>query len=165
MECYPATEVLTTLQREPIAPLWPELEPLLTEHWREIDPYPDIPMEANRSMYEWAETADKLRVYTLRTGAGELVGYAIYFVGLSPHYRASKQATHDVLYVRPDWRRGLIGLQLIQYADGQLRAEGVQVVYQKVRTCLDFSRLLERIGYEQIETVWARRLDRCDEED
>ncbi len=54
----------------------------------------------------------------------------------------------------------MLGARFIQWCDEQLTAEAVQVVYQHVKLAYDFGSLLTRLGYEPIETVWGRRLDR-----
>jgi hypothetical protein len=49
-------------------------------------------------------------------------------------------------------------MRLIEHADAQLAAEGVQVVFQHVKTAHNFGPLLERLGYEHVENVYAKRL-------
>lgn len=147
-----------TFQREPIRALWAELWPLLVAHWEEIATWPDIPLDPDREAYAEADDAGLLRLYTARDAAGLLVGYAAYVVRTHLHYRHSKQAVQDVVYLRPECRRGRIGRQLLEYGDAQLAGEGVQVVYQHVKLTHNFGPLLERLGYEHVENVYARRL-------
>jgi hypothetical protein len=35
--------------------------------------------------------------------------------------------------------------------------DGVQVIYHHVKCAIDFGPLLKVLGYEQVETVWAKR--------
>lgn len=148
-----------TFARESIRGLWPELWPLLFAHWEEIATWSDIPMDPDREAYEAIEDAGLLRLYTARNAQG-LVGYAAYVVRTHLHYRGSVQAVQDVVYLRPEYRQGRIGQKLLEAADADLASEGVQVVFQHVKLAHNFGPLLERLGYEHLENVYARRLDR-----
>lgn len=135
------------------------LDELLRRHWHEIAHFPDIPLSVDWEAYEGVEATGKLRAYTARAD-GELVGYAAYFVNRNPHYKSSLQAFQDVLYVAPEHRKGRIGYKLIAFADAQLAAEGVQVTYQHSKVVHDIGAILERQGYELVDAVYAKRLDR-----
>lgn len=131
---------------------------LLELHWREIAHYQDIPLEIDWPVYEAAEKAGKLYVYTARI-EGELIGYSCHFVGPNPHYKSSIQAVQDVLYVEPVHRRGSVGFRLIRFADRDLKAAGVQISYQHSKVAQPIGALLERLDYEAIDTIYGKRLD------
>lgn len=136
------------------------IDELLRRHWLEIAHYPDIPLEVDWGAYEGVEAVGALRAYTVRAD-GEIIGYASYFVRHNPHYRSSLQAVQDVLYLAPEHRGGRVGYRLIAFADEQLRAEGVQCTYHHVkRAHPGLGRLLEFMGYEIVDELWAKRLDR-----
>lgn len=152
-----------SMQPELIKGLWPELEPLLTRHKDEIAHYPDIALNVDKATYEALEAAGKLRCYTARTLPDyELIGYEVCLVGPNLHYQDSIQAKQDVLYLAPEWRKGRLGLRLVDYADGMLRNEGTQVNYQhvKAKAGQNFGPALERMGYELVDLIYAKRLDR-----
>lgn len=149
---------LKSFQRESARALWPEIMPLLQTHWREIAHYQDIPLDPDVDQYNAADDAGMLRCFTARVD-GVLVGYAIYFVRSNMHYRSSKQAVQDVLFLLPEYRKSRIGIELIKHCDEQLRGEGVQAVYQHVKQSHNFGPLLERLGYELVDLIYARRLD------
>ena|SRR5437660_11181995 len=135
------------------------VDELLGRHWLEIAHYPDIPLDVDWKVYEGVEADGKLRAYTARVD-GVLIGYASYFVNHNPHYRSSLQATQDVLYLAPEYRKSRIGYRLIAFADAQLAAEGVQAVYQHSKAAHDIGPILERQGYELVDLLYAKRLDR-----
>lgn len=145
--------------QERMADLWPELAPLLEKHWREVAHYPDIALEPDYLGYDAMETAGAVRAYTARH-YGRLIGYVIYFVRANLHYRSSFQAWQDVLFVDPA-HRGRIGMKLLRWSHDRLRDDGVQVVYQhvKAKPTLDFGPALERMGYELVDKIYAKRLD------
>lgn len=146
--------------RESIAEVVDEIKPLLIAHYEEIAHYLDIPLKPDYQRYIQAETAGLLRIFTARVD-GELVGYAIYLLMHHLHYSDSLQAHQDILYLAPDHRRGGTGMRLIRHADCALAEEGVQVVVQhvKARADLNFGPLLERMGYELMDHIYAKRLD------
>lgn len=148
-----------TLQRESFTAIWPEMKPLAEAHWREIAHYQDIPLDPDHQVYDAATASGNVVFFTVRDEDGRMVGYAGYFVRANIHYRGSKQAVQDVLFLLTEYRRSRIGMALIAYCDDQLRADGVQVVYQHVKVAHNFGPLLERIGYEHVEHIYARRLD------
>lgn len=136
-----------------------EIAPLLEAHYREIAHYQDIPLNVDYDRYLRAEAAGNLRIYTVRVSLA-LIGYAIFAVGPSGRYMGSLQAHQDVLYLDQAYRRGRIGMTFIEWCDGQLRNEGVQVVFQHVKDRHNFGPLLERLGYTLMDHIYARRLDR-----
>lgn len=146
-----------TFQREKLSEAWDELLPLLQEHWKEIAHYQDIPLDIDRATYERLESSDAIRLFTLREGE-ELVGYACFFLVHHPHYRSSKQAQQDVIYIAPKARGGS-GYRFIKDCDEELRKEGVQVVSHHVKAAHNFGPMLERIGYDLQDLIYTRRLD------
>lgn len=137
-----------------------EIAPLLDAHWAEIAHYQDIPVAVDYDAYLRLESNNQLRIYTIRAGI-ELVGYALFTVRHSLHYQSSLQAHQDVLYLDPAYRRGSIGWRFITWCDTQLMLDGVQVVYQHQKLAHPaLGKVLARIGYESVDQLWARRLDR-----
>lgn len=135
-----------------------ELLPLFFLHWKEIAHFPDIMLEPDTDAYLRAEATGNLRVFTARDDSGEAIGYAVFFLRQNPHYKSSLQASQDILFIKPD-RRGT-GMRLIKWCDEQLALEGVQAVYHHVKQAHNFGPMLERIGYEPVEYIYTRRLDK-----
>jgi hypothetical protein len=145
-----------TFQLESMESVIEEIKPLIEKHWEEIAHFKDIPLDPDYDSYGAGERLGKLRIFTVRLESGELIGYAVFYIG-SLHYQSTKTASQDILFVLPE-HRGLTGYRFIEYCDNQLRAEGTQVVYQHVKVAHDFGPLLRRIGYEAVDTLYARRL-------
>lgn len=136
-----------------------ELGPIIAAHKDEIAHYQDIPLDPDWESYYAIQGAGALRPFTLRDAAGELQGYAVFFVRPNGHYRSSLQAVQDILYLAPRWRGRMIGFRFIKWCDAQLRVEGVQAVYQHCKASRDLGPLLKRLGYELVDLVYAKRLD------
>lgn len=136
-----------------------EIEDLIEAHWREIAHWHDIPLMPDWGAYERMAEAGLLRIYTVRTSTSRLVGYAVFFVKHNPHYSTSLQASQDILFLMPAHRGAAVGAGLVQYAEADLRSIGVQVVYHHIKHAFDFGPMLDRLGYERVEHVMAKRLD------
>jgi hypothetical protein len=147
---------MRTIRQEPFAQFMDELKPLLDVHWREVAHYEDIPLNPDYGFYC---SSPALRCMTVRDD-GELTGYAIYGVGRNKHYMDSVQSVQDVLFVHPK-HRGFAGKRLIRASDAMLKAEGVQVSYHHVKKAHPvLGRLLVSEGYEVVEEIYAKRLDK-----
>lgn len=133
---------------------------IMETHWREISAYDDIELAPNWALYEALERAGTLRAYGARCD-GLLVGYAIFFVAAHPHYAGSLQATEDILYVHPEYRRGRVGIELVRYTERELKRLGVQVVHHHVKVAHPaLGKVLEHLGYNMVETIYSKRLDK-----
>jgi GNAT superfamily N-acetyltransferase len=147
----------------PVESCYMEIAPiLLAEHWAEVGHYKDIPIDMEWPKYFALQESGKLRCYLIRGHLNEehseqvLMGYAFYIVDEHLHYRTTKVAMQDILYVRKPYRG--IGRAFLTWCDEQLRAEGVVTVTHHVKPWYDFSSMLERLGYEKAETIYSRRL-------
>lgn len=142
---------------ERLSAVWDEAQPLVAAHYREIAHHADIALNPDRDCYFAAEEAGHLRCFTARKET-KLIGYAVYFVRHSLHYQQSLQAVQDVLFLDPR-ERGSAGARFIAWCDRKLRDDGVQLVWQHMKAAHSFGPMLERMGYELIDLVYARRLD------
>lgn len=113
-------------------------------------------LSVDDGLYLELERNGALRVYTVRI-AGVLVGYSVMFVREHPHYKPNLQATQDALYVDAH-HRGRLGVKLMRYVDEHLSHEGVGTVYRQSNVRRNIGSLLERMGYQPVETVYMRRL-------
>lgn len=143
-------------QTEPFKDFWPEARSLLLRHWEEIAAR-DItgPLDVNREMYEAMDAAGMLHITTARE-AGELIGYAVYFLTPHPHYRALRTAEADVFFLAPEQRKGLTGPRLLRTAERVLAERGANVIVQKVKTAHDCGAVFRRMGYSHTENVWMK---------
>lgn len=158
----PARELSSevTIGLEPFDVFYPDGKELLYKHWREIAHYDDIPLDVDEEAYRRVEQSGMLRIFVARQG-GKIVGYAVFIVRYNPHYMGSLQANEDVIYVDPACRRSTIGLRLIRHCDEALAAEGVQVAFHHVkRAHPTLGTILQRRGYEIVDIIYAKRLDR-----
>lgn len=142
---------------ERLQDIWDEILPILKEHYLEIAHYKDIKFEPNISEYYKLEDLGFLKVFTARENE-ELIGYNIFFIKSNMHYKSSLQAANDVIFIKRD-RRGF-GKKFIIWCDDELRKLGVQIIYHHIKFSQDWSVMLEKIGYEPIDKIMGKRLDK-----
>lgn len=151
-------EKKVTYQVERVAEVIEEIKPLLEAHWGEIALYRDrFPLRPDYGKYLHLDSVGMALVATVRAG-GVLIGYAVYFIMPHLHYQDCRIAMNDILYIKPEHRRGRVGIRLLGFAEDRLRQAGVDRILQHVKTQHDFGRLLERIGYEETERTFEKLL-------
>lgn len=149
-----------TYAREQFNDCFDEALPLLHTHWLEISHDLDIPLDPDVDRYSELDQEGKIRIYTARVN-GVLVGYVVFFLVINLHYRSSFQAHADLVYVDPARRNSTIGLRLLKFAEAELRDENVQLADHHVKLAHPaLGVILERMGYEPVETIYRKRLDR-----
>lgn len=150
---------MITFAVEKMADVLEEIQPLLEQHYQEVA------LNKNRAVlapdwgrYEAAEAARALAVYTARDG-GTLVGYSVWLINWHLHYKFMLVASNDVFYVRPDRRAPRVALRLIEFSEERLREAQVdRVVYHVKYGKVDFSPLLQRLGYRDEEKIVGKTL-------
>ena len=144
-------------QQEDFSSIYPEIAPLMEINFRETGADPSIPLDLNKELIDHVSKLGSYKLFTARTDSGELVGYCGMYVSFNMHFKSSKQASQDVIFIHPDHRG--FGLSFIKWIDQQLKELGVEMVYQSVTEKFDWSLILKRIGYQKAETLYSRRLN------
>jgi len=140
------------IQRESIADMVMEAQPLLSLHYEEIAWRKDkIKLEPDWDQYARMELMGNLIGYSGRVG-GKLKGYAVFFVRPHLHYRNTLQAINDIIFIHPSHRKGRSGIAMIQFAEEDLKSIGVQLISYHIKRVLDWGPMAERLGYEEVET-------------
>ena len=138
-----------------------DMVPLLERHHLELSHYKDIPLNPDFESYKRIYDLKMMKVFTARVDNslemnGELVGYNIFIVSKSLHYSDYLCAVQDSIYI--DKKRRGFGLSFIKWCDKKLQDVGIQVVYQHMKAQHSFGLMLERIGYELVDLIYAKRL-------
>lgn len=147
-------------QREQSRHLWPEITPLLEKHYEEIAHHKDIPLDPDVERYNAMDDAGLLRCFTARD-CGRLIGYAIFITAPHLHYKSTRIANQDVLFLAPEARNGTTAMRFFDFFEGRLRDEGWQLTFQHEKIAHPaLGRLAEKRGYEAMDRIWAKRLDK-----
>lgn len=143
---------------ENIANVRREIEPLLEQHYKEIALNKDIiKLNPDWRAYAQLDAINGLRIYTARKD-GKLMGYFVVVVSRSLHYKDHLFANNDVIFLTKTARKGLTGLKLVKYAMESLKAEGVTKLHVNTKMHQPFDPIMERLGFEEIETVFSKVL-------
>lgn len=134
-----------------------EMLPLFVAHHDEINPLKDIEPDLDVEMFDAVEKVGTLRIFTARDEKCALIGYAVFFVSRHPHFKTSKQALQDALFLSKTARKGMTGYRFIEFCDKSLADEGCQVIYQNTSIALDYGPILRRLGYKPVDKVYFRR--------
>ena len=147
---------MITFHVERMADMIAEAAPLLEAHWEEIAHNQDkIKLNPDYKQYEIMETMGMLHIVTARD-EGRLVGYCITFLVRHLHYSDHVYAMNDILYVRPENRRGSVGARLIHFTEERLAELGCSVTNYHIKPEHDFSPLLIKQGYKLTEYQYGK---------
>lgn len=133
---------------------------VLKRHYEEIaHNKQDIKLDPDWARYDAMEQAGNLIAYTARD-EGKLVGYSVFFVNYHIHYNSTLVGQNDVLYLLPEYRKGMTGIRLIKYSIAQLEARGVDKIHWHVKFDHDFRVILERLGFVSEEVIVSKVIRR-----
>mgnify|MGYP000182766692 CR=1 FL=1 len=133
-----------------------EVDELFYKHWEEIALNKDkIKLNPDWSFYELLYAEGLLGVYTVRKDK-HLVGYFIVVAKPHPHYKDHTFAVNDIIYIDPDYRKGLVGLKLIKFVEEDLKSKGVSVLAVNTKVHKPFDAVLKRLGFENTERLYTK---------
>jgi hypothetical protein len=143
--------------KECLANVQEELEPLLKEHYKEVAMYTDrIDLNVDWDKYYMLESIGALVIYTMREDEGKLVGYNVFFVNNHLHYNDHKYAVNDVVYIDPAYRHNQNTLDLFIRAEDDLRDSGVSVMTYHMKVYKTFECLMGVLEYDHAEHVYTK---------
>jgi hypothetical protein len=134
-----------------------DILPLAARHFAETERFKSKGLSPDLGVYQQIETAGSLRTFTIREIASHaLIGYCLMIVRRH-HHTKQIRAFEDLLYVVPESRG--IGSGFVNWIDGQLASEGVEVVQRTCQISHNHGRMFERLGYDKTEETWSRKID------
>jgi len=134
-----------------------EMLPLWNDHHRETANKFYGPLNPQLETYLACDKNGCLYIFTARN-KGILVGYQVFIVSEQLHSRDQIQAVQDVLYLKPEYRKGLTGYKFMKWCINELKNEGVDVVHQVISARNDFGKILERMGFQLEDLTYAKLL-------
>jgi len=144
---------------EKFASAYPEAQDLLKLHWEEIAPYRDLlTLNPNVATYEAHEAKEGICVITARE-AGKIIGYIVMLIHPHLHYKHVLMATDDIHFIHPDYRKGRTGLQLLTFAEREMKKRGVKLMALRTKVNSNHGVLFEHLGYNAQDVVYTKRLD------
>jgi GNAT superfamily N-acetyltransferase len=134
-----------------------ELKKLFPLHYEELCVTKDFPLTPDYDAYKRLADAGMLRCITVRADE-EVIGYAIFIVQPHLHYMTCKTAFEDIYYIRPDYRKGRVGIRLFKYAEEVLKGIGVNRIIMHTKIHMDNSKLFEYLGYKWTDKLFTKIL-------
>lgn len=90
---------------------------------------------------------------------GKLIGYSIMLLHHSMYNINTKLAVQDTLYITPEFRGSSILLKLIKYTEEFLGTHyNIDSITYKSRKTHDFTRVLNKLGYEDEEVSCVKHI-------
>ena len=143
-------------RRESVDEAWAGITLLLKAYAEEVGVFGAKGLSPDIGWYESLEQAGGLRTFVMRADDGVLCGFSAFYMTRHPHYDR-QVAIQDVLYVDPNYR-GPAAVKFLVWVDSELKKDGAQNVIRQVTSKLDYSALLQNMGYEAMETSFIREL-------
>jgi hypothetical protein len=129
--------------------------PLLEGHYKEIAERTDvIKLNPNFDSYKLLEKKDALEIHTIRDD-GKLIGYSLWFISKHIHYKDSLTVNSDILYINPDYRKGILGAKFIKWTTEKINERKPQRIMFHVKSAVDYSTILKRLGANHFESIYT----------
>lgn len=146
---------MITFQKESLYPFVYQAMELFNKHYQEIAERTDvIKLDPDLESYEKLEEFNKLEVHTIRNN-GELIGYSLWFIVNHLHYRKSITASSDILFVSPEYRKGLTGVRFIRWTFEEIKKRNPQRIMFHVKDHVDYSPIIKRMGAKHFESIYT----------
>ncbi len=150
---------MITFQTESFAKFIEDGKEIFKKHNKEVVLQDtQISLDVNYKAYFKLAEANRLEVCTIRDD-GKLIGYTLWMLHYHVHYKTSLTANSTLIYVVPEYRKGLLGYKLIKWSINKLKERGVQRLMIGVKPHHDFGKLLERLGAFYFEKTYTIVLD------
>lgn len=147
-----------TIAREPFADAQPGIESLARAHWDEIESDEDT-FDIDWDLLQSLCDLNALITITVRDEHDTFVGYALYVIAPMTHSYGVIAAVQDSLYIRPDHRKGSLGIRFLRESEDILKAAGASEIVQNTRTSSEnLDAVLARVGYTLTGSTYTKKL-------
>lgn len=156
-----------TFAAEKLFDFLPEVRLYADAHWAEVAADKDAaPLNIDWQRYLDLDAEGTLHC-TIARDAGQFAGYYTYLVHVPLRYKSSIFAECDVFYLRPEFRKGRAGLELVQESERLLKeyvgGRQIRVITRSKLTRhgipedkQDLGPLFTHLGYKPIERVYTK---------
>ena len=132
---------------------------LIRMHYDEIALHKEvIPLDPDWNRYDLLDAVGDLVCITARDD-GKMIGYSVFILTNHLHYKSTRMASNDVLFLHPDYRKGRIGIRLIEHSERHLRTLDVKKIVWHIKRANDFTPILHRMGYLDEEVIVGKILE------
>lgn len=136
-----------------------EFSQLLYDHYIETRPYDEYVLNIDWDTYKKLYDSGVVEFFTARDEEERIVGYTLYMVHPSLHYKDKIYAVMDLIYIDPEHRGNGLALDLIKYSEEMLLEErDVDLITMSMKTSCPFEKLAEKVGYDKMEYFYTKQL-------
>lgn len=114
-------------------------------------------LELDMEAFVQMEGANALRTFVARD-LGKVVGFVLVLVQDSLMQKTIREAIGVGMGVVPEYRRGWFAKNLVSYAEGELKNEGVRFINLTAAEGTQTGELLCGLGYAPVETIYQKEL-------
>lgn len=149
---------MITIRVEPFK-IIQENQHLIEEHWEEVATKTSgRTLKVDWDSFFLFEKLNKLITIVARED-DEVIGYAVFIVMNQLHAVDSMAAHNDALFIKKSHRKGKAGFKLIQESEKILGTLFPNILLLwHVKPALDFSPLLKRLGYSEIDVIYGKNV-------
>lgn len=130
-----------------------EMRLLYPAHWSEVGFSGPVDPD-----YEKYETMGPLLHLVTARSEGLLVGYHGVKVSPSSHQKGLLIGVTEAVYLRRSFRKGFNGVKFLKFTCESLKEKGVHRFITTATTRNPFYKILERLGFCEVERVYAKVL-------
>lgn len=135
-----------------------ELEPIFLQHWCSVTPdFHDATLHFDWDSYAEFERTGKVHLMIIRDD-GDIVGYQLCLASTHLHSKDFQTAQTAFFYVLPEYRDRMIPSRLFRETEKSLKELGIQHLYVGCKADKDLAPLFVRLGYHQVEALYAKVL-------
>jgi hypothetical protein len=149
---------MITYQLETLDQFLPEFKESLVElHYEEIALDQEaVPLDPDYDKYYQLESNNAFFLMTVRDD-GVLIGYFIAIITPHLHYKSTLHALTDIYYIKPDYRKTKVGVNLFLEVQKELEKLAVKKWINgcKLHSGLDHTKLFEGLGFNYSEKIFT----------
>jgi len=146
---------MISYQKETVSSFFKDAYPLFDEHHKEVSERQDlIDHNLNVDQYQIMEDRNMLEILTIRDD-GKLIGYQSWILFKALHYKTVLTVSSDLLYILPEYRKGLFGYKFLKWSLSVIKKRKPQRVLIGIKPKNDFSKILKRLGANHFETTYS----------
>lgn len=147
---------MITFAIEPIASVWDEMTKDWIDNWGQEYIDKGEPPDLKIERYLEFERAGWYLQFVARD-EGKAIGYLGAYLTPSMHTQ-KLVAAEDILYIKPEYRKGFVSKRFIEYVERTLKDKGAISISVTVNPESPASRLLEHMDYRVVQHNYEKRL-------
>lgn len=147
-----------TFSKEPFAKLSADMIELIEAHHNEAGQFQEAaPLDMDWDGMFHYESMGMLLSFAVRL-EGVMLGYCVFILTPTLHARSTMHALCDGIYIKPEYRQGLVGIKFIDYCEAYAKQCGAKVVHLVMKADPRLVRVLERSGHRVFEVTYMKVL-------